>query len=265
MRGRHLALAVALAGCGRLGFDEAATEAPDAGLGAQGTTDDGTERVSPCATSSVAATVWITGMSVEVPAFGGEVPAANVAIEVVTMAGSPWARTSSGGDGEYSLGVPTDGRGVDAYLALRKPGLLPTILVPDGPIDTDIVDLYTPVTSDYAISTLYLLSGVARNATAGTLGVMVVDCDGTPVTDATVTINPPPAAMVYTDAAGSPSTSVTSTRAKGLVYGLNVPAGTVSITASKTGETFLTHYVNVLDNSHVMGTRIRPVRARPLD
>lgn len=255
---------VLLAGCGRLGFDESAAEAPDAGITPQGAeADAATVRLGPCpSTPRSGGALRISGTTVDIPAFGGAIPRSGVTIELsTTLDGTPMVQTSSAGDGTYTLSVPMSGNELTGYIALREEGLLPSLLVPDGPIDGDIVDMYSPVTSDPAVSTLYLLSGVSRKASAGTLGIMVLDCDGVPVVDARVSITPAPAAMVYTDDEGSPNGSLTTTRGTGLVYALNVPVGTVTVTASKTGEAFMTHEVPVLDNRHVMGTRLRPVRS----
>lgn len=259
---------VMLAGCGRLGFEESAAEAPDApdaGVWSQGQPgeDAAAVRLGPCPiTPRSGGALRISGTAVGLPAFGGAIPRSGVTIELsTTLDGTPMVRTSSASDGRYMLSVPMTGNELAGYIALREEGLLPSLLVPDGPIDSDIVDMYSPVTSDAAVSTLYVLSGVNRRANAGTLGILVIDCDGVPVVDARVTITPAPAALVYTDDGGSPSGSLTSTRGTGIVYALGVPVGTVSVTASKTGETFMTHDVPVLDNAHVMGTRLRPVRS----
>ncbi len=252
---------VLLAGCGRFGFDEAAAEAPDAGV--QVPDAVATVRLGPCSTGTRSAVPYrITGTTVDINVFGGTSPRAGVDVEVsASLDGPPMVETSSASDGGYSLAVPSSGGALTAFFALRRNGYLPSLLVPDGPIDGDIEDLYSPVTTDSALSSLYLSSGVQRKASAGTLGIMVLDCDGVPVVDARVSITPAPAATVYTDDSGGPSTSLTSTRGTGIVYALNVPVGMVEVTAAKTGETFMTHQVPVLDNSHVMGTRLRPVRS----
>lgn len=253
---------VLVAGCGRMGFEESAAESPDAAV-AQAMPDAmATVRLGPCpVTGRSGGSLRISGTTVDIPAFGGSVPRSGVEVEVSTMlGGTPMVKTSSQSDGSYSLSVPMAGDELAAYIALRESGLLPSLLVPDGPLDADVVGLYSPVASDAAVSTLYWVSGVGRKSTAGTLGVMVLDCDGTPIVDAHVAITPEPAALVYTDDDGNPDTSLTSTRGKGLVYGLNVPVGTVTVTATKTGETFMSHQVPILDNSHVMGTRLRAVR-----
>jgi hypothetical protein len=257
---------VLLAGCGRMGFDETVAEAPDAGIEPHGA-DATTARLGPCPSGTRSGgALRISGTTVGIPVFGGAIPRAGVAIELsTTLDGTPMVQTSSGADGSYSLSVPISGpigsNELTGYLALREEGLLPSLLVPDGPIDADIKGMYSPVTSETAVATLYAVSGIGRKASAGTLGIMVLDCDGVPVVDARVSITPPPAALVYTDDAGSPNGSLASTRGTGIVYALNVPVGTVTVTASKTGETFMTHDVPMLDNSHVMGTRLRPVRA----
>lgn len=89
---------------------------------------------------------------------------------------------------------------------------------------------------------------------------MVLDCSGLPVPGVTVAISPAPVRTIYTDESGNPSASLTKTSASGLVYGLDVPMGMVSVTATAAGASFFTHEVEILDNSHVMGTRLRRAR-----
>ena len=253
-------VAVLLAGCGRLGFDvPPVAEAPDAA--GEVAAPDAVVRLGPCGVTQVPDPLSITGTTVDLPTFGSAQPTAGVSIEASTMLdGQPMAQTSSAEDGGYALALPSGGEPVRAYITLRKPGMLPTVLVPDGPLDADLVALYSPVTSDSTVSSLYLAGGVVRKSAAGTLGIMVVDCDGTPVPGAVVTVAPPPAAMLYTDDAGSACPSSDATGAAGLVYALGVPLGTISVTAAKPGVTFFSHEITILDNTHVMGTRLRVVR-----
>jgi hypothetical protein len=245
-----------------MGFDESAAEPPGSDF-APAPDAMTTTWLGPCPAQTRSSEPFrITGTTVNINVLGGTSPRGGVEVEVSTMLdGPPMVATSSASDGRYALSVPSSGHAFDAFFALRRGGYLPSLLVPDGPIDSDITDLYSPVTTEQALASLYVFHGIARDAHAGTLGIMVLDCDGEPVIDARVSITPAPAALVYTDDSGSPNGSLTSTRSAGIVYALNVPVGTVSVTASKTGEAFLTHQVPVLDNSHVMGTRLRPVRA----
>lgn len=248
-------------GCGRLGFDAADD---DLGVPPPGDSDESTDErteVGPCkATMPIADPVVAAGTVVEVPTFGSPTPEANVTIEVSSApAGDPYLTTTSAEDGSYSFALASGGNPMHAFVTLRKSGKLTSVFVPDA-LDGDLIDVYSPITTSGAVGTLYFASGVSRRASAGTLLVMVRDCDGNPISDAVVTIQPPPSRMVYTNAAGSPDLGLDATSATGLVYALNAPAGRVSVTATKAGATFLTHDVVILEGDYVFGTRLRVVR-----
>lgn len=262
----HLVLVLAT-GCGRLGFDAAAGEGigatlPDAG-DTMGTSDaDEAVRVGPCRASvPIVDPVVAAGTIVEVSTFGSPKPESGVTIQVSdSIAGTPFTSTTSAADGSYSLALASHGQPMHAVVSLRKSGMLTSVFVPDGPLDGDVIDLYSPITTDATIGALYIAVGVPRSSSAGTLLVIVTDCDGTPVSDAVVTVTPAPSQMVYTDDAGSPDTTLVATRATGLTHALNVGPGPVTVTASKAGETFFSHQVEILAGNYVMGTRLRVVR-----
>lgn len=252
-------------GCGRLGFDaeaEISATVPDAGS-APGASDAAEAvRVGPCKASlPIADPVVAAGTIVEVPTFGSPTPEGGVTVEVSdSIGGTPFTSTTSAADGRYSLALASQGQPMQAVVSLRKAGMLTSVFVPDGPLDSDVIDMYSPITTDTTIGALYIAVGVSRSSSAGTLLVMVTDCDGAPVSDAVVTVTPAPSKMVYNDDAGSPDPTLVATRAYGLVHALNVGPGPVTITATKAGATFLSHEVEILSGDYVMGTRLRVVR-----
>jgi hypothetical protein len=250
-------VAISIMGCGRIGFDPA-------GGSIDGSTDlDTIQRVGPCPLASTAPDpITISGVVERVSFAGGSNPEPGATVEVsATVGATPFAMTTSAGNGTYALVVPTGGVPIAPVFTLRDTGLLSSVYVPDAPVDANIVSMYSPIGTNTAVSALYFAGGVSRLATAGTLFLTVVDCDGNAVEGVTVSISPDPGSIIYGTDSGLPSQSETSTRARGFVWGLNVPTGTVSVTGMKAGETFLTHDVTILSGgSYFMGSQLRPVR-----
>jgi hypothetical protein len=84
----------------------------------------------------------------------------------------------------------------------------------------------------------------------------VEDANAALVQGATVSSQPAAGKVAYSDANGTP-TSTTSTAADGRAFLFNLPPGTVTVSASKTGTTFSSHPVGTFADS-VTTTIVEP-------
>jgi hypothetical protein len=146
--------------------------------------------------------------------------------------------------GMYSLMIPTGGTAVDGFLKATLSGFLDVYLYPPKPLSADYDGASLNILNQ---STLDLLSGTlcgsAQEATKGVIAVLVVDATDTAVAGATVTATPAAAKTCYNQG-GLPNRNATMTDADGIAYFLNVPAGEVTVTATKAGTTYRNQKVN---------------------
>ena len=154
------------------------------------------------------------------------------------------AADTSDTPGFYSLTITTGGTPVDGFIRVTKSGYLPTYAYPSRPLAADL-----PNNNVLAITSIeFGILGTATNESQaggnGFVGVVVKDCNGTPLAGATVTTNPPSPDAVHYNLAGTPSPTATSTAADGVAYVFNLPAGNVTVMANAGGHTLRQHIVN---------------------
>jgi hypothetical protein len=162
--------------------------------------------------------------------------------------------TSSDGSGHYALSIATGGAPVDGYLRVTNSGYIPTYAFPAVPLAADDSVNVLVITS----TELNLLAGAVGESPTpddGFLGIVVTDCDGNPLTGATVSSNPP--GKIHYNAAGAPSQSATSTSTDGVAYILNVAAGNVTIFGTAKGRALRQHVVIAPANAVTL-TQIQP-------
>jgi hypothetical protein len=157
--------------------------------------------------------------------------------------------------GQYSLAILSGGTPVDGYLSVSDSGHhIDTYAYPAVPLSADITDNVLMVSSS-EFGILAASAGITPVAGDGFIGVVVRNCQGTPVTGATVTSVP--AGTVRYNAGGAPSASATVTAADGVAYIANVAAGNVTVQASVGGLTLRQHVVNARANTITL-TEIQP-------
>ena len=151
------------------------------------------------------------------------------------------AADTSDTPGFYSLSIATGGTPVDGFLRVTKSNYITTYAYPSRPLaanDTTNVLVITP----NEFSLLSVAVGVPHTSGDGVIGIVVRDCNGTPLTGATVASNPP--GVIKYNAAGAPSSSATSTYTDGVAYIFNVAAGNVTIMGTANGHALRQHVVN---------------------
>ncbi len=190
----------------------------------------------------------ISGVASEITT-GGRTPQAGVAISVYNVSDDSMIGTATtDANGAYSITVSTNGSPVDGYLKATKTGLKETYLYPPGPLSSDFAGVTTLMLSQSTQNLANMVGGAAPpDATKGWIAMLVLDAPQTSanaVMGATVTATPT-GEIRYNSSAGIPGGpgQATSTAMDGIAYVMNVPAGQVTVGASKSGLTFKSHPV----------------------
>ena len=164
-------------------------------------------------------------------------------------------RDTSSTPGFYSLTFATGGTPVNGFLRVTKSGNLPTYAYPARPIAAnDTINVLAITSLEFGI--LGTAVGESQQTGNGFLGVVVRDCNGTTLANATVQTSPAGGAVKY-NLGGAPSSTATATSADGVAYVFNVPAGNVTVMATANGHTLRQHVVNARANVITL-TEIQP-------
>lgn len=157
--------------------------------------------------------------------------------------------------GQYSLAISSGGTPVNGYLSVTDSGHhIDTYAYPAVPLAADITDNVLMVSSsEFAI--LAASAGITPVAGDGFIGVVVRNCQGTPVAGATVTSMP--AGTVRYNVGGLPSSTAATTAADGVAYIANVAPGNVTVQSTASGVTLRQHVVNARANAITL-TEIQP-------
>lgn len=156
---------------------------------------------------------------------------------------TPLAMTTTNAQGEFTLVINTNGEAIDGYLKATKAGLKDTYLYPPAPVAADTTAPIFMVTQG-TFDTLKNVAGVPNQPGTGAIALVVVDgptAQSSPVAGAMVSSTP--AGTYRYNMNGFPSSTATSTSTDGLGYVFNVPAGQVTVSATKSGTTFVSHAV----------------------
>ena len=185
--------------------------------------------------SGTATTTSITGQTS--PASGVTVGAYKSSDETTAV-----ASTTTDAQGAFSLMVPTNGVALDGFLKATKSGNVDTYLYPPAPLTADFTNAPVIVLTSGTYSGLIFLGG---GGSGDVIGVEVVDTSFQPIAGATVSGMPAATKTGYTGSNGTPDTSATQTTADGRGYLFGEPAGSVTVSAAKSGLTFQSHAVKV--------------------
>ncbi|HEY5923514.1 MAG TPA: hypothetical protein VIV11_17660 [Kofleriaceae bacterium] len=195
---------------------------------------------------NVPAMITITGTASERSASGSN-PKAGVMVAAYknSDAATVVAMSTTDAAGMYTLTIPTGGAPIDGYVKATVTGLVDTYLYPPKPLIADFsgasLNMITQGTLDLLSGTL---CGSGQEATKGVIAVLIVDAAMTPIEGATATGTPAPAKICYNGSSGLPDRNATVTQPDGVAYMLNVGPGEVTVNASKSGLTFVSHKVN---------------------
>lgn len=252
----------ALAGC-RLSFDELA---PSTDL-ADAPRSDGA--LVACPATGTPSSIRISGETFEYTNFdNGTSPVPGATIIAAPSNGMNQI-VNSAGDSTYSLTVPAAGAPQRVALTYSLPGYWTTIVYTDRELDRDLVGPNMtrwqlgdgPLWGDGQMGTVHGAIGIAPDAAKGTLIVSLRDCANQIIENATVTIDPPPPYLVYLDAGGVPSTTVTTTIAPYTsAIAFHVSPGPHRVSVSTSGLAFLDLDVLVQAGKNVTIASIHPAQ-----
>jgi hypothetical protein len=156
--------------------------------------------------------------------------------------------------GQYSFTLATGGVPLNGYVRVSKGGYVTTYGYPAVPLAANTVQsLLVPTSAE--IDLVEFATGVTQAAGNGLIGVVVADCDGTPIQGATVAVNV--SGTVRYNSGSTPSSSATSTAADGVAYVFNVAAGDVIVSATGGGHVLRAHTINARADVVTL-TEVRP-------
>ena len=187
--------------------------------------------------------VTLTGVVTEISMTGGGEPMSNAKLALYPAEGEVVTTTTSDAQGNYSMSVPTGGTPFDGYVLANGSGELVTYAFPSRPFDSNTELAITMITQQ----TLMLAAEVANvpimNNTAQ-FAIVIVDCNGTPLSGATLTSSASAMSSVRYASGGLPSPSATSTDASGEVFVFNVAPGGFTVAGKDAnGDTLRSHDV----------------------
>ncbi len=167
------------------------------------------------------------------------------------------AADTSDTPGFYTLSIATGGTPVDGFISVTKSGYLPTYAYPSRPLAANLANNNVLAINSMEFGFLGTAVGESHTAGNGFIGVVVKDCNGTPLAGATVQTSPAGADPVHYNFGGAPSSTATTTSADGVAYVFNVTAGNVTVMATAGGHTLRQHVVNARANVITL-TEIQP-------
>ena len=195
------------------------------------------------------ATINVTGVSEEIDQ-NGTTPLEGVLVTARdtsdTMLDSD---TSAATTGAYALQLTTGGTPVNGYLEGAISGYQTTYIYPPAGISGDFANIPVLMVADLTWSFLPVLAQAPEdgNQDQGFVGILVVDCTGTPVGGATVTVaGADPANVRYPQDGSVPTDSSGATDATGIALIFDVPPGaSVMVDASTPDHEFEAHAIAV--------------------
>jgi hypothetical protein len=214
----HLWMLTILAACGGGGGDDA--NSPDA------------PKEFLDAPPVVPAMISISGVAEE-QAQSGSTPLTGVAIALFRRGNdTPLASATTDAQGKYSVMIATGTQPVDGYVKATKTGYVDSYAYPPA---AWIADSTRGDANMITTGTFNLLVQFGGGSPAkGVVTLAVVDAADQAVTGATVSSTPASGVYKYSDANGFP-TSTTGTAADGIAFMLDVPAGDITVKATKAG------------------------------
>ena len=173
-----------------------------------------------------------------------------------TLGGSPIATATTDGTGGYSLDIPTGGVPIAIYLTLSKPGFLTVTSIPNRLLDASApANIQAGTQADLDAS--YAAKSMTESPTAGSLDIVLSDCAFNRIAGATIQTTPP-TTIVYSDVNGNGDGSLTSTTSSATALALNVPLGSVVVSATAPGMTFTDQRFEIQQNPIVTAGEMSP-------
>ena len=175
-------------------------------------------------------------------------PAAGVTVNAYrnSDANTSVAMATSDANGMYTMTITTGGTAIDGYLKATLAGFVDTYLYPPAPLTADFDSASLNMVDQNTIDVLSgTFCGSQQEATNAVVAVLVVDANNAPIGGASVSSSPEAVKNCYNAGGGGvPDKTATVTDTDGIAYLVNLPAGQVTVSASKSGLSFSSHEVN---------------------
>jgi hypothetical protein len=156
---------------------------------------------------------------------------------------TPVAMTTTDAAGMYTMTLETGGVALDGYLKASLAGFLDLYLYPPKPLTADFAGASLNIVNQGTVDLLGTLCQNGQDAAKGVIALIIADAAENPIAGATVMSNPAAAKYCY-NMGQFPGAMATMTQDDGIAYMLNVTAGNVTVNATKSGTTFVSHTVN---------------------
>lgn len=264
----RIVVLIALAGCGRVGFDHEQTGSNERDAAVDATADTAAV-IAPCPATTAPDPLTMSGQTFEYSGFNNQTTAVpGVVVDVALADGTFITSTTSDADGMYSVAIPTGGVPRKLRVDYAPIGYWKTSLQPDVAIATNITGPNMtrwrfgdgPVWGDGQMGSVYGSAGLTRDNAKGTLNIAVRTCTDEIVEGVSITVTPTPDYFGYIDAGGFPSTAITSTVAPYTsATAMNAQPGLTRIQATHAGLTFLDVMVDVKPGSNVTYPVLHPL------
>lgn len=174
----------------------------------------------------------------------GQVALTNVVVTAYDASDAQLDQATSDGSAAYALSLATGGVPLDGYLTGTHANYKDTYVYPPQPLPNDQSNVPVLMVSNTVWAFLPILADATQDAQHGFVGVLVVDCFGSPVPGASVTVTGA-ATVRYVSGTGVSQTA-TATDSSGIALAFNVPPGaSVSVDASTAGNEFFAHSIEV--------------------
>lgn len=196
--------------------------------------------------------VTIAG-TVSDPFTGNSVPGAAIVGYLIGVP-APIFTVNADNDGAFSHQQGTGGVPRNAYLRATLNGFINTDFYPAAPIVHDY-STNVQLLTQQDVATLAQVAQVTVDNTKGQILVAVVDCNGTPLSGATITTTPAGTIRYFVD--GTPSPTAVATDMTGVAFVANVPAGNTTISANASSMALRSHNFDVVAGAFVQ-TDIQP-------
>ncbi|MFT3695593.1 MAG: carboxypeptidase-like regulatory domain-containing protein [Kofleriaceae bacterium] len=226
---KHVAALLFLVACGGGG------SSPNNGGGGD---DDGSNGTTPDAAKPAAQMLKFSGVTQE-NTQSGATPLAGVTMALYANGSdsSPLGMATSDASGNYSFSVDDHGAAIDGYMKASKSGYVDNFIYPAAAFSTDQTAANANLVTTDNFNYLGLLG--SQQSGKGLVVVEILDSSDQSVAGATLSSMPAAGSVKYMDNGIPTGTSGTDT--DGAAFLFNVPPGSVTISAAKSGMTFKSH------------------------
>jgi len=229
MKAHQLWMVAVLAACGGGGSTNDGANPPDGNNNG----GDAEPPPPPPGKRAISGTAAEQGQSGATPIDGATIEVFNVSDE-----GTALATATSDAQGNYSLEI--DDSNTDVFVKATKADYVDTFAYPAGALSgaTAKIDANMLTTNTYGL----LLNFIGGSSSKGMITLNVTDASGTAVAGATVSSSPAAGKVRYLSG-GFPS-GTDGTDDSGGAFMVDVPPGNATVSATKSGTTFMSHQVN---------------------